>query len=247
MATQRHLSNAPITEAVIDVRVQLEPKFDAARLLLTKQSLSGLYPRSEEQKSAKVALKAKQTLEATTTDLGLHGVLHKSLDGRELVQCRMDGFTFNRLSPYTSWEDILPKALSAWEEYSKATTPIGVTRVAVRFINHVPVTGSLRDAFNSVETHLKLPAGIPGALRTYGFRAVVEHPDGATNANIVQAVEPDVAKESYKVMLDIDVFRNRMSSTVTKDQLAAEFEDLRKIKNTIFFSMLTQETVDRLA
>lgn len=247
MATQRHLSNAPITEAVIDVRVQLEPKFDTARLLYTKQSLGGLYPHSEEQKSATVALQAKQTLEATTTDLGLHGVLHRSSDGRELVQCRLDGFTFNRLSPYISWEDMLPKALSAWEEYSKATLPVGVTRVAVRYINHVPVAGSLRDALNSVESRVTLPTGIPGTLRTYGFRAVIEHPDGATNANIVQAVEPGAARETYKVLLDIDVFRNRMLTPVTRDQLAAEFEDLRKIKNSIFFSILTQETVDRLA
>ena len=58
---------------------------------------------------------------------------------REMIQLRVDGFTFNRLKPYTSWEKIFPRAYRFWKKYLDCVEPVGVTRLATRYINALDV------------------------------------------------------------------------------------------------------------
>ncbi len=42
----------------------------------------------------------------------------KTPDRLNVAQFRRDGFTFNRLRPYTKWEEIRPEALRLWQLYT---------------------------------------------------------------------------------------------------------------------------------
>ena len=247
MAAHRHLSRAPITEALLDIRASAQPAFAPEMLLAAKAAFKEEYPRSEEQKAAQVAFTAQPNLSATATELGLRGVLLRSEDGLEVVQCRVDGFTYNRLKPYTRWEDILPKALAAWMKYAKITTPTAVSRVAVRYINHIPVPGSRQDAISAVTTGLQLPRDFSESMKSYRFRAHLGHPDGQMNINLVQAIEADITRGTCSVLLDIDAYRaSAHGLPLDPAGLATEFENLRNYKNEIFFASLTEATAAML-
>ena len=74
----------------------------------------------------------------------------KSHDGLSIAQFRIDGFTYNRLRPYPSWEDILPEAIRLWRIYVATVVPEGIARAAVRYVTAL---------------NCRLPAG--GLVRTW--------------------------------------------------------------------------------
>ncbi len=63
--------------------------------------------------------------------------MYVSEDEVKLVQFRLDGFTFNRSKPYTSWEQVFPEAFGLWKEYVSLAAPEFVNRIAVRYINRL--------------------------------------------------------------------------------------------------------------
>jgi uncharacterized protein (TIGR04255 family) len=78
-------------------------------------------------------------------DLGFQGYFWKTSDEKTIVQFRVDGFTFNRLRPYTSWTELFPQALDLWHLYSRVSRPEVITRLAVRYINRIPLPAGVTD------------------------------------------------------------------------------------------------------
>src|SRR5436190_21056320 len=65
------------------------------------------------------------------------GLLFYSEDEKAVVQFRLDGFTFNKLQPYSSWEEIFPETWRLWALYQSAIGNVQITRLAVRYINRL--------------------------------------------------------------------------------------------------------------
>ena len=118
MVDIRHLSNAPIAEALIDLRVQLPVDFDIKSFEVLKNKLNKEYPYVEEQRSfqGKLGLESGKPI-SEIFDRGHIGYIFKSNDELNIAQFRIDGFTFNRLKPYTTWEDIHDKTEQLWNDY----------------------------------------------------------------------------------------------------------------------------------
>jgi len=72
-----------------------------------------------------------------STEHDLRGYMFRSEDEFNVVQFRVDGFTFNRLKPYTSWKSVWPQALELWRKYQNMALPVAITRMALRYINHI--------------------------------------------------------------------------------------------------------------
>lgn len=77
MARVRHLSRAPITEALFDLRVALPEDFPVERLMQLRDRIGEKYPTVEEQRffTAKLTFQPSRELAPETTELGLRGVL----------------------------------------------------------------------------------------------------------------------------------------------------------------------------
>ncbi|HKD99491.1 MAG TPA: TIGR04255 family protein, partial [Planctomycetota bacterium] len=135
MATWPHLKNAPIVEAVVDLRTSSRDGAVIGDLSPLEERLRDRYPMRQEAKNyvARVELGERQTT-AETRSAGFD-VLLKSSDGFQIARLGLGGFSFSRLRPYTDWTDVRTEAKSLWEEYVKAMRPAGVFRLAVRYIN----------------------------------------------------------------------------------------------------------------
>ena len=105
MTTQRHLDNAPIVEAVVDIKVKLPKHIDATALRQIHASISNDYPKKQEliQRDIKIEV-GKLSPEAPTHDIRHYGYRYASADDKQVMQVRLDGFTFNKLKPYKTWE-----------------------------------------------------------------------------------------------------------------------------------------------
>ena len=135
MARIRHLPNAPIREALIDLRVELPEDLKADQFFVLKDRLAGRYPQSEELRQLEVLLFRRGQPAPATPEDTRRGLLLRSNDKVDIAQFRVDGFTFSRLKPYTSWDKIRDEARQLWDMYVEVAATRAVTRIAVRYIN----------------------------------------------------------------------------------------------------------------
>ena len=165
MAKQRHLPHAPITEALIDIRVTPREGLTFAELKDAIEAADcGYYlksPISEGTFAFTLAPEGKPQTAAESAQVGLR--LH-SADEKYVAQFRLSGFTLSRLPPYENWEILLEEARRLWSIYIKCLAPTHVVRVATRFINNL---------------HLPLETG--GSFQTY-LNKLVDVPDEAPQA-----------------------------------------------------------------
>ncbi|MFQ5683325.1 MAG: TIGR04255 family protein [Candidatus Binatia bacterium] len=238
----RHLQNAPITEAIIDFRIHPTKGFHIEKFLDFKAQLLSNYPVMEPRKLIESRFEIKKgepNIEITKREAP-QGYWFKSSDGLEIVQFRVDGFTFNRLKPYTRWEDIFPKAWRLWETYTQSGAAEFVTRIATRFINRLTFRTPVYDLATYLTTPPHTPEGISGNIAGFLTRVVVNTPEKGLNANITHALEEGTNRSSVVVILDIDAYKQKQFE-IGDSLLPTTFNSLHDLKNSIFFSTITEE------
>jgi uncharacterized protein (TIGR04255 family) len=248
MATIRHLRNAPITEAIVDFRVSLPHDFRPEELYVARERLRGEYPHAEERKGFQTLFEfgGPNPAAARTQELGVHGLWLRDESKKTIAQFRIDGFTFNRLRPYTSWDKIIPEAMRLWRVYIEVARPQGVTRLALRYINHLVLPGPGIELDDYILTAPKLPESIPQIVTAFAIRTVLEYPERQLMANVAQVLEVGLESPARALILDIDVYRTE-DLTVEEDALRGVLDDLRLYKNKIFFGSLTEQLVESFA
>lgn len=240
MATQRHLEKAPITEAIIDLRVILPSNFDAQEFSKLSEEIAARYPKKEPRKlfTGSFGVQEGKPFIGPTEDKGIQGYFYKSEDERNIVQFRLDGFTSNRLHPYTKWESVISEAKNMWELYCSISKPELITRVAVRYINRLELPLPI-DFEHYLTAPPKIPDSLPQELSGFLTRMVIS--EAGITANIIQSLDRSTKPDHGVIILDIDVFEVKESG-FDKEKVWPEFEQLRSFKNRIFFKSITEET-----
>ena len=247
MPTPRHLQNAPITEAIIDFRVKARPDLRAEDFGAVKDRLAARLPKVEERRGlqARIELlkaKGEQPGPPLVQDLGLQGYFFRSQDEKIIAQFRIDGFTLNRLRPYTSWEDIFPQAMELWRLYLRVAKPIAVIRPAVRYINHIPLPSGTEKFENYLRAAPAIPPELPQYVSSFLTRVTIHNPEDHVAAHVTQALQPTTDMQRLTVILDIDAYKEAELS-VEDPAIERIFMQLRAFKNMIFFNSLTDQAL----
>jgi uncharacterized protein (TIGR04255 family) len=239
-----HLNNAPITEAIIDFRVRLPGAFEILRLKEAHVQLSADYPTIEEQQVTRQQFEQRpgQPPKLTVRSQGVPGYRFRSGDAKSLVQFRRNGFTFNRLKPYPSWDQVFPEACRLWKIYSTVAPPEEISRIAVRFINRIQLPLPNLEFSDYLTAPPPLPQGVPQSLSGFLTRVVIQDPETKLAANVVQALEPPLNEQYVSMILDIDVYQRDVSQ-LTLEAVLGQFAKLREMKNRIFFGSLTEKAL----
>ncbi len=244
MAEPRHLSDAPITEAVIDFRVKLPQDFQVERLSSLKEKLAGSLPRMKKIRvfETKFGLEKGEPIASTTQERQFLGFRFESEDGLNVAQFRIDGFTFSRLKPYTSWDKVFPEAYEWWNLYVEAASPEFVTRIAVRYINRLDLPQPVTKLTQYLTASPEVPDGVPTLLSSFLTRVVVHEEESGITANITQSLERDPSNR-VTIILDIDVYKEQNFKT-SDAGIKLTFKKLREMKNKIFFSSITEKAAE---
>jgi uncharacterized protein (TIGR04255 family) len=245
MAQRRHLQHAPITEALVDLRAAPTVEFGGGEVLdRLKSSLSDRYPKYSERRAfeARLEVRKGQALVPKGTDKGLHGHFFESEDGRNIAQFRVDGFTYNRLAPYTDGDYLITEALRLWELHAEVARPLMVSRVALRYINilKLPAQADIRTVLTRVPA---TPEGSPG--RVQGFLTRVETLDAESGRRVIttQALAPGMPPDRVNVVIDIDAFQMG-DFGVSPAALRPTLDELRELKNAVFFGSITEQAAE---
>ncbi len=237
-----HFPNAPITEALLDIRVKLPEQTDLAKLAAFHDTINQKYPAKQERVSWRGQIEIKPapiTHVSQSAAGGPDGYLFTSNDGRQIVQARLDGFTFSRLKPYGKWESLRDEARELWQQYIRIASPEVVTRVALRYINRIEIPFPIRDFKDYILTAPEIAPDLPQGLDNFFMRLVIPYPKAQAVAIVTETVEPvDEAHERLPLIFDIDVFR-AVAFNVQDNSMWEAFESLHDLKNDIFFKSMT--------
>jgi uncharacterized protein (TIGR04255 family) len=237
---REHLEHAPIAEAVIDFRVL--PRED-----VTVDHFAGLTPHIGSQYNQATLMQSIQARFGIDRGLPVKPTQVQSTVGwmyqmgGAVAQFRTNGFTFSKLEPYTTWDDVFGEAQRLWSIYLKIARPLEAKRLAVRYINRlrVPSATDLRDY---LEAPPVLPPPIPSAIREFLTRVLVFDSVRNASAILIQALEA-LDPTTIQILLDIDAFRD-VALPPGDPSLLEVFEQLRSLKNDIFFASVTEKTVE---
>jgi uncharacterized protein (TIGR04255 family) len=242
MAQQRkHLPNAPIVEAIVDFRVLPREQVTSDTFSDLRSSIGEEYSRNTAMQAIGARFGIENGHFVNAVDMPTT-VGWRYQSGTEIAQFRLNGFTFSKIAPYTTWEEVFGEATRLWDIYVSVCEPRQVSRIAVRYINQMRLDApvNLRDY---LEAPPILPEPIPPHIREFLSRIQVEDQRRGASAVIVQALEPQMDSSVISVLLDIDAFRE--VSIAPKDaSMRPMFQQLRELKNEIFFASITEKTVE---
>lgn len=251
MTKIRHLSKAPITEAIVDLRVKARDEFDADEFSKLKEALADRLPEIGKQRAVEASVSYSQEtgLEPSARDLGTRGYFFKSSDGLNIAQFRIDGFTYNRLAPYTSWDQIFPNAMDLWKLYMETANPSHVSRLALRYLNHIALPAAIKELEDVMTAPPHIPPELPQHMSQFVTRITLHDPEAELAAHVTQAFDPDKGEGKGTLILDIDAFYQKdfdLGRSDTAERIERIFNELRKFKNKIFFGSLTEQEINEL-
>lgn len=244
MQAQRHYSRAPITEAIIDLKVVLPEGLTLDRLANIHSRVIERFPTIEPiytgtgslvfQPGVSVQIDANQQQ---------NGFLFKNKENVKVFQATLNGFTFNRLAPYESWEEFSSDAKYLWEIYKDVCKPTYVTRTALRFINqiNIPIKGQI-DIQDYLRTVPEISPDLPQQmLNSFFMQLQVPQTDLNCMLIINEALAPVTSPEFLSILLDFDLFRQQIWQSDDED-IWQFLEQLRQRKNQAFEACITEET-----
>jgi uncharacterized protein (TIGR04255 family) len=235
--------HAPITEAVIEVRVDrdIEDKVleKIARKLKPHYKMSS--PRRE------IGFLIDNT---TGGDIKIQedsaGYHLSSEDQADIVLLTKRHLTTARLPPYPGWEEFSEQAWKNWETWSKLVPKYPIVRLGVRFINRIDIPLASNGKLNLDEYFTFQPRFKQFKKTLQSYLVQVRFETFAPNwvATITSApVHPHPVPEAMSFTLDIDVFRDREIPMHPKE-LWATIDEARIVKNDLFERALTEKTKD---
>jgi uncharacterized protein (TIGR04255 family) len=245
MPSYPHLTRAPITEALIDIQVEPRPGLALTELDAFKSAVQASYPnlrtRHDWVTQLQVGPEGVGPVEQRSSP---SGYLLTSSDQKQVVQGRLNGFSFSRLAPYTSWNEIRKESLQLWELYLRLAEPKRPTRVGLRYINRIDIPLPVDDFRDYLPVAPEIVPALPQSLISFFSRVVLPFMSVRAIANITMAGEPpkEPAQQVYPVIFDIDVWK-LWPEAAGFDQVFSELDRLRDTKNQIFFENLTPRAI----
>lgn len=234
--------NPPITEALLDIRVTLPSGFDINTLEEFTNKIRSEFPVKQvnTQWETSFQLKKGENPVVTAKD-STNGFLYKTNNNSKIVQARVDGFTFNKLKPYSDWARFSKEAKMLWELYVRIAKPVNITRVALRYINLIEIPLPIKDFKEYFLTGPEITPSLPQGLSEFFIRLVI--PDQETNNTAIITETIDQGKLNEKTLpliFDLDVFKI-VDIAADDKKLWEIFKSLREYKNKVFFNTFTDK------
>lgn len=235
--------NAPITEAVLDIRAKLPQEINLKNIESFHDCVKENFPEKKARMFSKIELKLSTTSWPTTVPAsgGIDGYLFQSSKEKKIVQSRLDGFSFNKLRPYERWELFSSQARQLWDLYFRIVNPIKITKIALRYINRIEVPLPLKDLKEYILITPEISPNLPLTLSHFFMQLRLPKPEIEAQAIVTQTMENPTQDEKLPLILDIDVY-HEVNYSGSDAKMWEDFEKLHLFKNEIFFNSITEKT-----
>ena len=244
-----HLPNAPIVEAVIEIRTKARNEWKEDNIVKEiKQKLPD-YPVRESgrkyQHEVLLETGSKEPAKQAIKDLGWRGLKLTSENKLHIVQLNKDGFIFSWLKPYNEWKKFTPEAFRLWDIYKKIAAPDAIQRIGVRFINRIGIPHKTFQLEDYLSVSPSAPKGLDLPFESFLHRDTLALPDYGYAINITRTIQPAQSNQSNEtgIILDIDVFA-MPNSELKDDTIKTKLDEMHWLKNKAFFGSITKEALE---
>jgi uncharacterized protein (TIGR04255 family) len=243
MISGQKYSRAPITEAIIDLRVEARPDLTPADLEGCQVAEEEAYPKKTKMMQAfgQFQLGAGGGTVAQAESAEHIGFMFKSRDEKQIFQAQRDGFTLNRLAPYPGWSVFQGEARRLWNMYRKQAQPRKVVRMAVRYINRLDLPGPGVDLKQYLKTVPEVSPEMAQPIASLLMQLGIPQSEIRGMLQLTEALVPSPGPEMASIALDIDLFRTE-EIPAEEDRLWGLFEELRRCMNKVFEACITDKT-----
>lgn len=237
------LPNPPIVEAVLDIDCDMRPGLKLAQLEPTvRERLKTGYPKFRTQ------FLQEHKFEAKVNESPKMSVRHDAQalqclreDEKQLVQVRAQGYSFNRLAPYSSMDDYLPEIEQTWRQFVELAAPVQIRAVKLRYINRILLP--FQDGNVDLDDYLKIGPRLPDedgmSMLSFLIQYAAVEKDTGYQVNTVLTSQGPV-DQKLAIIFDNSV---ASSGAVAPDDWAwilGKIHALRVLKNRIFRETLTE-------
>jgi uncharacterized protein (TIGR04255 family) len=239
MTNRRRYKKSPLTEAVIDIRVELPPGIAAESLGAIHRHIESAYPQSEELQVFQGSFTIGAAPTSTQKKLGYR---YRSKDDKYMLQVRTNGFTLSRLPLYDQWEPFRDEARRLWDIYKEVAKPVRANRLAVRYINRIDISSSesieLKDYFR---TYPEVSSDLPQLISGYAMQIFIPQPEFGGMLSLIQASVPAPKPGVFSFNLDLDLFKESNSDFDSDEKIWNFLEYLGDKNDGKFDGCLTEQ------
>jgi uncharacterized protein (TIGR04255 family) len=243
-STDLKLRNPPIVEAVLDLDCDLPPGLDLQALEpRLREAFCDVYPEARpcflDEHQIEASLETPSKLSIVRRGLQAWQFVQKG--GKQLVQARSQGFSFNRLAPYEGLDGYLPEIERTWRLYCELVSPVQVRVVRLRYINRMPiplVNGSVQ-LQDYVTGAPQLPAPAPVVLNSFLTQTSASDPTTGQQMTLLLTNQPP-QEGHLPLILDIVVAVPVSLEPSDWRGIQDRIESLRVLKNQMFRHSVTE-------
>lgn len=161
----------------------------------------------------------------------------KSSDSNSILNISTDRYSLSSLKPYDNFLDFKKYTLKYWSIINKILDLNNVSRVGIRFINIIELKQDINYYFkNTVQSNL-FPSDLenPNSFHTYLLK---NKKDTQSNVKIM------FDYKNNKMIFDTDTFFEKLYSKDDNQIWDKVLNDLRDMKNNIFFNTFSTEYIE---
>lgn len=248
-----HLNKAPIKEAVIQILVAPSDTYNQDLPTRFIEAEKKHYPTIAGQRETVIQLiSGKDGNDGTApgiTDKGLNGYRLSSADGLNIIQLYKDRFSYSRLEPYLSWNELSTEMRRLWGVYVGIFGPKSVKGVSVRYINQFMLPPSMKDFEDYLECVPNIPRNLPQSFASFYVNYQLPDPDSHAIANVRLLFEGVKYQNGSKepllpIVLDTDTFLPFEEKPDNTEGIWTRFAQLHGFKNEIFFSIVKEAALE---
>lgn len=247
MSSFKFLKNAPILEAILQVKYKLFDEFDVRNFYEIKNEISNKYPLFRQNFAGEITIQdivdGKKT--ASIKESKLIGYLITSNDKKSDCNIETDKFTFSKHGNYTNWEDFIYEANYIWKPLSVFLKDIPITRISARFINRIEIYENVTNPVDYINTSIfsnndALPEEVDSYFINYRYKW------GENKTAVINQKVGPYANDIFSIIFDIDVLDSNVF-IYSVNEFNRILRDIQLMKDEIFFKNLTKKTIKLLS
>lgn len=240
----QHLPQAPIVEAVIDIRARSTVPFNEESLRPpVEAALTGYqFLDSHQELQHEIKLEDGQA-SSQIIRFDWKGLRFQSDDKKHIAQFNRDGFVFSRLEPYQDWPQLHSEAMKLWQVYLELAKPVAIDRLGLRFINRIQLPIGEFQFEDYIKSAPQPPQGLDLPFAGFIHQDTFMVPNQPYVINIVKTIQPPAVAErsGSALILDIDVLTTQGYELDDEAELRGHLLEMRWLKNKAFFGSITDK------
>jgi uncharacterized protein (TIGR04255 family) len=229
---------APITEAVMDIRVQPRDGLTVDELRALSKGAGEEFSQSNERFQVATRITPGPLATTQTTTPIKVGFEFRNAASDKVIQAQLDGWSFSKLAPYESWEVFRDEGRELWTKYRELVQPKQISRMALRYINRLDLPLPFDDFKKFLRTVPEIAPDLPQSLSNFFLQAQIPQLDLEAMLVINMTMVPPPTATVASVILDLDLFRTTKLPNM-EEQIWGFFEQLRTRKNQAFEACIT--------